>query len=220
MVILLSNCSSDKEPIQRLQGYEYPFDSLRDGKIFVYKKNVPDECYFVEQKLVRENGTDYIINESYDLKKKISGEKLKVTVDGLEQIETYLYQYPDSLKNEYQKEKGEIVESKNINDGQKYRGFFVKINILTSGNIRGSMTVQQTFIREDKLQFNGQELDVLVFTNDITAKAWHRFIPFFSSETIYTGENYYARGLGLIRYSTNTDTEKFEWTLEEIRKMN
>jgi len=218
--ILLSNCSSDKEPIQRLVGYEYPLDSLRDGKIFVYKKNVPSEYYFVEQKLVRENDVEYILSESYDLKEKISAGKFKLTNEGIEEIETYLYRYPDSLKNEYQKDTGEILESKNLADGQKYRGSFIKMKILTSGNIRGNMTAQQTFIREDKLQFNGQDLDVLVFTNDITVKAWHRFIPFFSSETIYTGENYYGRGLGLVKYSTNTDTEKFEWTLKEIKKID
>jgi hypothetical protein len=94
------------------------------------------------------------------------------------------------------------------------------MKILTSGNIRGNMTAQQKFLREDKLQLNGQDVDVLVFTNDITVKAWHRFIPFFSTETIYTGENYYARGLGLVKYSSNTDTENFEWTLEEIKKIN
>jgi hypothetical protein len=217
--ILLSNCSGDRGPIQRLTGYEYPLDSLRDRKIFVYKKNVPNEYYFVEQKLIRENDTEYILNESYDLKQKISAGKFRITKDGIEEIETYLYRYPDSLKNEYQKDKGEILESKNITDGQKYRGSFIKMKILTSGNIRGNMTAQQTFIREDKLPFNGQDLDVLVFTNDITVKAWHRFIPFFSSETIYTGENYYARGIGLVKYSTNTDTEKFEWTLVDIKKV-
>jgi hypothetical protein len=217
--ILLSNCSNDNEPIRRLEGYEYPLDSLRDGKIFVYKKNVPNEYYFVEQKLVKENDVEYIINESYDLKEKISAGKFKITNEGIEEIETYLYSYPDSLKNEYQKDRGEILESKNIN-GQKYRGSFIKMKILTSGNIRGNMSAKQTFIREDKLHFKGQDLDVLVFTNDITVKAWHRFIPFFSSETIYTGENYYARGLGLVKYSTNTGTEKFEWTLEEVKKIN
>ena len=219
-IILLSNCSSDKEPIKRLEGYEYPLDSLREGKIFVYKKNVPNEYYFVEQKLIKENDVEYILNESYDLKEKVSAGKFKLTNEGIEEIETYLYRYPDSLKNEYQKDKGEILESKNITDGQKYRGSFIKMKILTSGNIRGNMTAQQIFIREDKLKFNGQDLNVLVFTNDITVKAWHRFVPFFSSETTYTGENYYARELGLVKYSTNTDTEKFEWTLNEIKKID
>ncbi len=219
-IILLSNCSSDKEPIKRLVGYEYPLDSLREGKIFVYKKNVPNEYYFVEQKLIKENDVEYILNESYDLKEKVSASKFKLTNEGIEEIETYLYRYPDSLKNEYQKDKGEILESKNITDGQKYRGSFIKMKILTSGNIRGNMTAQQIFIREDKLKFNGQDLDVLVFTNDITVKAWHRFVPFFSSETTYTGENYYARELGLVKYSTNTDSEKFEWTLKEIKKID
>jgi hypothetical protein len=186
----------------------------------VYKKNIPNEYYFVEQKLVKENGVEYLLNESYDLKEKISAGKFKIANGGIEQIETYLYRYPDSLKNEYQKDQGEILESKNINDGQKHRGSFIKMKILTSGNIRGNMTAQQKFLREDKLQLNGQDVDVLVFTNDITVKAWHRFIPFFSTETIYTGENYYARGLGLVKYSSNTDTENFEWTLEEIKKIN
>jgi hypothetical protein len=219
-LILLSNCSSDKEPIHRLEGYEYPLDNLKDGKIFVYEKNIPNEYYFVEQKLVKENDIDYILHETFDLKQKVSAAKFKLTKEGIEEIETYLYRYPDSLKNEYQKDKGEILESKNLIDGKKYRGSFIRMKISTSGNIRGNMTAQQRFIREDKLQLNGQKLDVLVFTNDIIVKAWHRFIPFLSSETIYTGENYYARGIGLVKYSTNTDTEKFEWTLKEIREIN
>jgi hypothetical protein len=220
--ILFSNCSGDTEPIRRLHGYEYPWDSLKDGRIFVYRKNTPGEYLFIERRLVNENGVEYVLSESYDLNKKISAEKFRLTTAGLEEIETYLYRYPDSLKNQFQKDKGEILESRNILDGQKYRGSIFKMKILTSGNIQGKMTVQETYIREDRIRLTEKDslLNVLIFKSDMTVKAWHKFLPFFSSETIYTGENFYGEGLGLVRFSTNTANETSEWTLERIDKLD
>ncbi|HEY0770874.1 MAG TPA: hypothetical protein VGD31_11120, partial [Sphingobacteriaceae bacterium] len=67
---------------------------------------------------------------------------------------------------------------------------------------------------------NNKEVDVLVFKSEITVSARHRFIPFFSSETVYNGDNYLARGIGLVRYSMNSDTEKSDWTLTKISNIN
>jgi|GEM_PF-2365367 len=223
ILISISACSDNepihREAIQRLKEFEYPLDSLRDGKVFIYTNDL-GEYFFVEQKKVTENGVDYILKESCEAKKKSSSEKFKMINNEIELIETYIYDYPDSLSDEFTKDKAEILETRNLNDGLKYRGSILKL-AQSIGNFRGKMTTKQTFIREDKLQIIGQNLDVLVFTNDIYAKAWHRYVPFFSTQTTYTGENYYARGLGLVKYTTKADAEETdEWTLYEIRNLD
>ena len=65
-----------------------------------------------------------------------------------------------------------------------------------------------------------EDFDVIVFTNDIKVSASHRYIPFLSSESVYTGENIYAIGLGLVKYSTKKDKELNEWELVSIMNTN
>lgn len=193
-------------------------DSLENGKVFVYK-NYLNEYLFLEQRKVTENGINYILTESYDEKQRSSSDKFRVTDDKIELIETYIYDYPDSLSKDFKKDKANILETRNLNEGLKYRGYTLTLTILIGGNFKGKMTTKETFIREDKLQLKGKEFDVIVFTNDIDVKAWHRFVPFVSSQTIYTGEKYYARGLGLVKYTTKSEAEESEWTLDEIKSL-
>lgn len=220
IIIFFTNCSGDKVAIQRLKEFEYPLDSLDKGKIFVFKRTPDGEYYYVEQKRVKESGTDFILQETYDTKQRVSAEKYKITEDGKELVESYLYNYPDSLSKNFIKDKGEVYELRNITDGHKYRGTYLELRILTSGNIKGQTIAKETFKREDKLMVNNQVVDVLVFTNDMKVSARHRYIPFFSSESVYTGENIYARQLGLVKYNTRKGDEFFEWELVDIKNLD
>jgi hypothetical protein len=219
VVLFLAGCFSRREPISRLKEFEYPMDSLLSGKIFVYRKNLPGEFTFTEARLVKENGTDFLVYEMYDAKKKISAEKFAITNDGTEQIDAFFYDYPDSTSNEFEKVRMEIVESTNIDDGLKYSGLRREMEGTSSNDFTGEMEMRHRFIREDSIEILGQHIDALVFTNDVRVKAWYRYLPFFSSETTYTGEYYLARGLGVVKYSSNTEKEKSEWTLQEIRSV-
>lgn len=60
IILFFTNCSGDKVAIDRLKGFEYPLDSLDKGKLFVYKRSPGDEYYYVEQKRVKESGTDFV----------------------------------------------------------------------------------------------------------------------------------------------------------------
>lgn len=217
--LMLVNCTNKNEPLVRLPDYEYPLDSLREGKVFVYKKNRTNELAFLEQWVMEENGSDFIVAEWYDTRQKLSASKIKVTPDAMEEVASYLYYYPDSLSSEYDKIKGKIVESRNTDDGKAYKGYVTAVDT-DAGYIQGSVTTRQVFQKEDKFRFQGQDLDALVFASETTSKGWFKFIPFISNKTVYKGNSYYARGLGLVRYGMNTETEKSEWMLVEIRKMN
>jgi len=215
---LLTNCSGDKEPIQRLTDYEYPLDSLNNGKIFVYERHPPGQYFFIQQKRTKENGTDYIIQETFDTKQKVSAEKYRVTEQGKELIESYLYYYPDSLSSI--KDRGEIIELKNIGDYKQYRGMYFEFHITTSGNISAKSTTKETFNREAVIELGNKKLDVIIFNNILEISARHKYIPFFSSESVYTGENYYAKRLGLVKYWTKKDNERFDWELVEIKNLD
>ena len=215
---LFASCSGDKEPIQRLGEFEYPLDSLSRGKIFVYKNKSDGEYYYVEQKRITESGIDFIIQETYSKDQRVSAEKYKITDTSKELIESYLYSYPDSLSKSFIKDKAEVYEFKNLK-GQKYRGTYSELRIITSSNIKATVTTKEEFKNEGKLKINNQILDVLIFTSDIKTTARHRYIPFFSSETVYTGEHTYAKQIGLIKYTTNTDTESSEWELVDIKNI-
>lgn len=219
LLISLSSCTVDNEPIERLKDFEYPLDSLNKGKLFVYKKNAPQEYFFIEQKRMTDNGVDYLLYETYNTKQKLSSDKFIVSNSGIQFIETYLYTYLDSLNDDYKKDKGEILEVKNLNDGLKYRGTLIKTKNLTSGKFAGSAVTRERFAREDKFRLKDRSVDVLVFTSETEAKAWLKLFPLFSTKTKYTGENYYARGFGLVKFSMGTDAKYSEWTLIEIKNL-
>ncbi|HEY0656592.1 MAG TPA: hypothetical protein VGD65_25840 [Chryseosolibacter sp.] len=149
---LVTACSNKKEPIQRLLGYEYPADSLTSGKLFTFKNKHANEFNFVEQQLVRENDGVYLLMESYSLNEKTSSDKFRITANGIEHLEAYLYRQPDSLSDVFVKDKAEILESINTDDGKKYSGSLTRMRIV-SGNYLGNMTSRQTFLREDKMIF-------------------------------------------------------------------
>lgn len=166
-----------------------------------------------------ENGVDYLVYETYNTKQKLSSDKFIVSNNSSQFIETYLYTYPDSLKDDYQKDKGEILEVKNLNDGLKYRGTLIKTKNLTSGKFSCSAVTRERFACEDIFQLKDRNVDVLVFSSETEAKAWLKLFPLFSTKTKYIGENYYARGLGLVKFSMGTDTEYSEWTLIKIKDL-
>ncbi len=220
LFLLLSACGPDKEPISRFIDFEYPLDSLRRGKVFVYKKNVPNDYHFVEDKLVDENGMRYILRETSNMSGRVSSEKYAVRDNGIEVMEVLFYRY-DSLTKESVTDQTELTELKNLDNGLPYRGYSVEINITEGqGSTEGKVSSKQIFIRQDKLDVMQQRVDVLVFTNDFVVSSWYKYLPFISKSITYTGENYYARGLGLVKYSQVTAGQNFEWELVAIRNLN
>lgn len=217
--LLFASCSQTKEPIQRLTEYEYPLDSLDHGKIFVFKRNHPEDYYFVEQRRVREGNADFIIQETYGTKQRISAEKFRITEDGQELVEAFLYHYPDSLSNTFTKDKAEIVENRNMEDGKQFRGTYSELRV-SSWAVQGSSITKTSFSRTDKLAIGDNFIDVIVFGCTLETKASLKYLPFISSESIYTGENIYARRLGLIKYWTQKGTERLDWDLIEIRNID
>lgn len=219
VILVLAGCSKDSEPTQRLPEFEYPFDSLDNGKIFVYKRQQTGEYSYVSHKRIKEAGVDYLVQETYNKKERVSGGKYRITNDASESVESYMYTYTDSLSGKFTKDQAEFY-SRNIVDGKKYRGIYLELNVTTSNNIKAKMAFTETFKREDKITIGDRELDVIVFDARMNVKASHRYIPFLSSETVYTGENIYAKHLGLVKYWSESNDERFDWELVQIKNMD
>jgi hypothetical protein len=218
--IFITSCSSDVEPVQRLFDYEYPLDSLDQGKIFVYKRSPPGEFYFVEQKRLKQDGTEYILQETYDTKERVSSEKYLITETGKELVESYLYFYSDSLSKNFKKKRGEIVSYKNKLDGKKFPGIYIELHIVPEVYYKGESIFTETFKKEDKLLIGDNMLDVVIFDTEIDIHGSARIIPLFSSRSVYIGENIYAKKLGLVKYWTKMDDERFDWELVEIKNID
>ena len=216
---LLTSCTRDREPIQRLKDYEYPLDSLDHGKFFVFRQKSNGEYFYIEQRRITELGIDFIVQDTYSGGRRESTDKIAVAGNGKELVETYFYEYPDSSSEKYIKQKGEIYQWSNLYDGQKYRGTQVELGILTSSNIKGVTMSKEVFSRGEKQWVNGKTLDVLVFTSEMEVSAHAKYLPFLSNKTVYSGENVYAKGLGLVRYSRITKDETSEWELVDIKNV-
>ncbi len=217
-VLLVMSCSRDAEFIESEGKYAYPLDSLKEGKTFVFRKINSEEYSFTDQKLITEGGVDYVVVESYDLKRKNTAQRWEVNKYGMKLVEGFVYYYPDSTRNEYIKLKSESLACEDVDDGQAYNGTVIQHKVST-GKFSGEFTSRGTYLREDKVLVFNKELDAIVFREEMRTKTWIKYVPFFSTETIYQGENFYAQGYGIVRYTISGGKNAGEWVLSDIWDM-
>jgi hypothetical protein len=209
-------CSDKSEFVSNLGEFEYPMDSLRRGKTFVFKKNGSDQCNFIDRKVMTVDGVDYLSVEVYDDQFKKYSERWEMNSNASKLLEQYVYHYPDSQNTLYTKHPTYDIEGHDIDVGKKYPGTFWKSEV-TIDFIKGRTSTTMMFMMEDKLVVMGEKRDVLVYSSETLEEAWMKYFPLFGSETEYDGQYTYARGLGLVEYYLDNGEDEGLWTLSEIR---
>jgi hypothetical protein len=212
-IVVLARCTNP-EPLERIPEYEYPLDSLADGKVFTYRERNTGKPLFVKRKRVIENGITYIDEETYNELISISAARIRINTRDAKYVACYEYSQQDTGLI---KIPAQIKESKNLQDGKKYRGIHFVWTILHMDKYWQRSAMDEVFDRQDTVHVGGNAVDVLVFSVHRTYTTKNRYFPFTTmGESNSSGEMYYARGMGPVRFTNRDDSEEWFWTLESI----
>lgn len=211
-IILLTGCDRP-EPLERIVEYEYPLDSLTAGKVFTYREQANDKVIFIKRKKVEENGILYVEEETYNEQILISSAKVSVNARDMRcvayceyvQMDTGLVKVPAEMK-----------ECKNVRDGKKYRSTHYAW-VMSMKKYWRRFSSDEVFEREDTVHVEGAVVDVLVFRTSTRYTLKNRYFPFTTEiEENGFGETYYARNLGVVRFTENGMGDNRLWKLESI----
>lgn len=209
-----------KDPIQRLRDFEYPEDSLKLGQIFIYqdKSNPTADCVFITQLIVKQENVKYLIQQIREGVWKRSYERFLLEKESILLDLSYNFTYPDSAADPDHFAVSELIlrESKNITD-KPFRG--VNRAMTIEGFIDGSLQINEQFNRRDTLKVMDEFTEVLVFDDEITARAEVYWLPFLSSRSVYREEVFLGRSRGLVRYSTSYSGNKIWWELIAVKRL-
>jgi hypothetical protein len=208
-MMMLVGCNNKPEPIEILYDYEFPLDSLKGGKSFVFQDRVSHQIGSYQRKKVVDGGVVYLEEEDYKNYAIYISSRQRITEKGT------LYEACYKHLAAHDTAKGfpmTILESRSVHDGRQYRG--------THRVFRGEwshywerLVFDEVFEKQDTLHWYGEVKDVLVFTYNKKYSTRNRYFPF--NTVVYeeeNGKNYYAKGIGLIR----STSESSDWILTGI----
>ena len=207
-------CSRKKKRINFYPSeYRFPDSSIGNGKTFIYR-NLKDtnNLRFDDFKIITEGKRDYMLVRQYSRKSTI--DSAKYALDG-QLIESYIFM-PDTP---VYKLKGVIIKNEIIDDGSRLgKGISIiefkayEHNVIT---IRG----EEYFLKDTVINWKGHMLDCIKTRQTIWIK-WENNRDSTTENTEKVSEGYFAKGIGLIRYSGNFQGRSDTMELSEIRDMS
>jgi hypothetical protein len=193
--------------------YLYPDSNLVNGKTFIYR-SVKDtnDLRFYDGKIITEGKRDYLLGRQYTRESTI--DSAKYAIDG-QLIESYFIM-PDTP---VYKLKGVIVKNEIIDDGSRLGKGISIIEFKAYGNIL-TIRGEEYFLKDTVINWKGQELDCIKTRQTIWMRLENKRDPSATMNTKKVSEGYFAKGIGLIRYSGNSQGRSATMELIEIRDMS
>lgn len=220
-ISLTIHSCSDVETVARIPKYEYPRDSLRTGKRFIYKKIVSseplyDSVVFMNRKIIEEDGRTFFVLETGEPGQPIrTRDKFETLPEGYKYSESVYFLLDSGLAPKPLRSK--IVMYRSFPD--KYRGVATRLKMNFEGVNMESKTTE-TFLREDSLVILGKKRHAITFQVHTVIISKGKFSLFQSNESVIDGEYTVAEGLDLVRFSNNMRGTNEVWKLVSIEDLN
>ena len=210
----ITACSHKKKKINFYPSeYRFPDSNIGNGKIFIYR-NVKDtnELQFQDCKIITEGERDYLLAKQYNRESTI--DSAKYAIDG-QLIESYIFM-PDTP---VYKLKGVIVKNEIIDDRSRLGKGISIIEYKAYGNII-TIRGEEYFLKDTVINWKGHILDCIKTRQTIWMKLENNRDPSTTENTEKVSEGYFAKGIGLIRYSGSSQGRSATMELIEIRDMS
>ena len=211
LTLLTIGCSEKNESIE-ITKYNYPLDKLEDGKIFIYRNPKTLNQTYSESKIIEENGDKFILSKQYSDREKWDSSKWLIEGNKIKLLETYWFYVSDSLDQNAELIKGEILRQEQLDKGD-----VLEFRYKLPTNIYNTIKTKEKFIKDTVLVWGGQQIDCKKYIGQIEMKTEHTWIPFIGRKNKSVVTKYYGKDLGLIKYITDTRTGLTEWELIEVR---
>ena len=209
------SCNSAKEKTVFFpKDYLFPIDQIGSGKTFVYSNvEAMNQTSYKDLKLITESGVKIILSKQYSNEEKFDSSK--TSVDN-KLIETFTFMSPDNSKIGHHPIKGEIIEERVFESRLK---FGERISTISYSGKENVVTIksEEKYLKDTILTWQGSQLSCIVIRRKSTIGFYSKIIPIAKQELKYNGDSYYAKGIGLIRYTTQTKKNFSTWELIEIK---
>ena len=215
----LSRCDPGNESIATLGEYDIPLDSKAHEMIYTYVDKNDDDTLVVRY-LAVPNGSGWTLSQynstndmlRYERYYSISGGRKKLTHE-------YRHEYPSETSSGYERVEGEIVTFHEIRDGNRYPGLKIKIIFTNSINFRTVLEETSTYAGDTVLMWDNQKVDAIKFYYENSNKTFIKYLPFRNAYYEHKGASYYAKGIGLVKFTAVSEGERASWELISIRKL-
>lgn len=217
LIILLAliSCESTKKKTGFLpKEYSYPIEQIGNGKTLVYRKvGATNQTSFKDLQLITEPGGQFLLSKQYSADAKFDSSK--TTIDN-KLIETFTFLLSDTTDNKQLPIKGEIKEDKVIDNGTKFGQSVYKIVYTGNENVVTISSVEE-YLKDTILTWQDEQLDCIVTSMKSKIEFSNTTNPFAKQEIEYKGDSYFAKGIGLIRYTSQTKNDFSIWELIESK---
>jgi hypothetical protein len=210
--ISVAGCSGQKRPYFMPKTFEYPDDSIGEGKTFTYHDSAHNQDTYIDLRsfmMGRDTLRSYL---RYNAKSRIDSQ----IINHGQLIETF-----DQLSTRHPRLfKGEQVLDLTIDDGTKL-GKNKKSWTYHNDNLTLAISSESQFVKDTSMLWQGRLLPCLVIHSDgkmdVRSKKYASLN--YTSTVLYYG--YYAKSIGLIKYILAfTDRKKVDhyqrWNLASI----
>jgi hypothetical protein len=212
-ISLLSNCAKKSNDFFLPKEYTYPIDSIGEGKTFIYKNDKTGEQTYEDYKVIESGGQKSLSVLSYHENGKSDSAIMK---DG-RRVEEYNFFFsgnPPMIK-------GKIIQDTVIKDGGKF-GKYISVITYNSDSLIRIVSSTETYIKDTSILWNGISLPSLLMQGEGTIN----ITSTDTSVSLYSTSNfYYAKGIGLIRYTIafkdHLGNDNYSvWELDAINKIS
>lgn len=209
------SCGSKSEKTGFLPKDNYfPIDQIGNGKTFIYNKvGATNQTSFKDLKLITGSGGQFLLSKQYTSDVKFDSSK--TSIDS-RLIETFTFMSPDNSDNKHLPIKGEIKEDKVIDNGTKFGQRVSKI-IYTGNENVVTIKTEEEYLKDTVITWQGKQLECIVIHMKSTVEFSSKSNPLAKQEMAYNGDSYFVKGLGMIRYTSQTKKDFSIWQLVDIK---
>jgi hypothetical protein len=210
------SCGSPKERTDFLpKEYRFPTKKIGSGKTFVFSKvGAENETSLKDLQLITESGKQFFLSKQYSDEAKFDSSKSS----DIKLIETFTFMSPDNSNSTHLPIKGEIKEDKIIDNGTKFGQSVSKIVYTGNENIV-TINSQEEYLKDTVLTWQGKQMNCIVTRMKSTIEFTSKKNPFAKQDIEYSGDSYFAKDIGVVRYTTQTKKDFSIWELTEIKDM-
>jgi hypothetical protein len=214
IAIIAWSCGCKEKHDTAFDGFLYPYDSLVNPKVFVYRRTDTTDSYFYRyKKVVTENGKKFLITTSLGVQNMKDSSKNLITGEKAEPVDIYVLMKTKG-GNASSLTKGVI---KKFEYSDKYR----LLDVLYENPFNESssqMQVESSFNSFITMQYRNKSYSCVLFDDIYKFKVNNKNVPSQASAFSLKYKSVLAKGLGMIQY-TLIDKKKdrsYNWELDTI----
>lgn len=218
LVIAFCVSCNSVESIETLGEYDIPISpSLKELRYaFVVS---PESDTIVHHYFLNYDSNIYTISQFNYLNGEPSFERHYQIISGRKKLlKEFYYEYPGETNDTVQKIEGEIINFKSTNNERKYEDLKVDLSFTNTLGFRTVFSETEEYEKDTTLLWKNELHEAIKFKYTTSKRTFIKYLPFIGSPNNSSGGSYYARGVGLVRYTFWIGSAKYTSQLISMGK--